>query len=335
MGSHGGATAEGQKNVLVNLGITEQSTGCPILSSMEVVRIGQNTEGKDIYMDRYAFEADGIIVNCRIKPHNAFRGVYESGIMKMMAIGLTNQYGAAICHSGGIAKLPENITMFGRDILKYARILFAVATMENAYDETARIVVVNACDVEREEPLYLKEAFAMMPRLLVDRCDIMIVDQIGKNISGGGMDSNITGRFREPFTRKEGILPQRLAVLDLTKETDGNANGIGKACAITKRAFDKINLATTYPNAITTTSLPNVKIPMILPNDRAVIQACIKTCIGTDPNEIRIIRIRNTMDLKRIWLSAAYYIQAQTIPGLVAETVPTPLVFDENGNLFD
>nr|MCR4707851.1 lactate racemase domain-containing protein [Clostridiales bacterium] len=199
MGSHGGATAEGQREVLESYGITEEYLGCPILSSMEVKKVGVNEEGFDVCIDKNAAEADGIILGCRIKPHTAFRGPYESGLMKMMAIGLGKQVGAQQCHEQGFKNMAKNVPMWGRTILKNAPILFGVPTIENAFDETCKIVAVAAEDIEAEEPVLLKEAFSYMPRIWVDSCDVLIVDHIGKNFSGDGMDPNITGTFCTPY----------------------------------------------------------------------------------------------------------------------------------------
>lgn len=186
MGSHGGATAEGQREILAGYGIVEEYVGCPIVSSMEVKKIGQTEDGRDVFIDKNAAEADGIIISCRIKPHTAFRGPYESGIMKMMAIGLGKQHGAEVCHAEGFKNMAKNVPLFGQAILKYAPVLFAVATIENAFDETCKLIAINADEVAEKEPPLLKEAFTYMPRILVDECDVLVVDQIGKNFSGDG-----------------------------------------------------------------------------------------------------------------------------------------------------
>ncbi len=221
MGSHGGATAEGQKAILEGYGITEEYVGCPILSSMKVKKIGVHEEGGDVYIDKNAADADGIILGCRIKPHTAFRGPYESGMMKMMAIGLGKQYGAEVCHEAGFKNMAKNVPLFGKCIIKNAPVLFAVPTIENAFDETCKITAVAAEEIEALEPGLLHEAFGYMPRILVDSCDVLIVDQIGKNFSGDGMDPNITGTFCTPYA-SGGIDAQRVAVLDLSPETHGN-----------------------------------------------------------------------------------------------------------------
>ena len=333
MGSHGGATAEGQKALLAGYGVTEENVGCPILSSMEVKKIGVNEEGGDVYIDKHAAEADGIILGCRIKPHTAFRGPYESGMMKMMAIGLGKQYGAEVCHEAGFKNMAKNVPLFGKCIIKNAPVLFAVPTIENAFDETCRILAVAAEDIEAQEPELLKEAFTYMPRILVDSCDVLIVDQIGKNFSGDGMDPNITGTFCTPYA-SGGIASQRVAVLDLSPETHGNGLGIGMASATTKRVYDQLDLASMYPNAITCTVLTGVRIPLVMESDKEAIQVCIKSCNEIDKKNPRIVRIPNSLQLEHIMLSEAYLDEIRDIPGLDVESEPEELPFDEDGNLW-
>lgn len=333
MGSHGGATAEGQKAILASYGITEEYLGCPVISSMEVKKIGVNDEGGDVYIDKNAAEADGIILNCRVKPHTAFRGPYESGMMKMMAIGLGKQYGAEVCHEAGFKNMAKNVPLFGRCILKNAPVLFGVPSIENAYDETAKIVAVAAEDIDRDEPELLKEAFAYMPRILVDSCDVLVVDKIGKNFSGDGMDPNITGTFCTPYATG-GIEAQRVAVLDLSQETHGNGIGLGYASATTQRVFDKLDLASMYPNAITCTVLGGVRIPIIMESDKEALQVCIKSCNEIDKKNPRVVRIPNSLHLEHIMLSESYWEEAHANPNLEIESQPEDMPFDSDGNLW-
>ncbi|MCI8835412.1 MAG: DUF2088 domain-containing protein [Ruminococcus sp.] len=333
MGSHGGATAEGQREILASYGIVEEYIGCPILSSMEVKKIGVNEEGMDVYIDRYAAEADGIIVSCRIKPHTAFRGPYESGIMKMMTIGLGKQHGAEVCHAAGFKHMAKYVPMFGKAILENAPVLFAVASIENAYDETAKLVAVHADEVVEKEPPLLKEAFDKMPRILVDECDVLVVDQIGKNFSGDGMDPNITGTFCTPYATG-GIKSQRVCVLDLSPETHGNGIGLGYSSATTKRVFEQLNLAAMYPNAITCTVLGGVRIPIVMESDREAIQVCVRTCNEIDKANPRIVRIPNSLHIEYIMLSEAYYEEVKENPDIEILSEPEYLPFDENGNLW-
>lgn len=333
MGSHGGATAEGQKAILTGYGITEEYLGCPILSSMEVKKIGKNEEGGDVFIDKNAAEADGIILGCRIKPHTAFRGPYESGMMKMMAIGLGKQHGAEVCHEAGFKNMAKNVPLFGKAIIKYAPILFAVPTIENAYDETCMITAVAAEEIEEKEPGLLRQAFSYMPRIWVDSCDVLVVDQIGKNFSGDGMDPNITGTFCSPYATG-GIEAQRVAVLDLSPETHGNGIGLGYSSATTQRVFDQLDLESMYPNAITCTVLGGVRIPIIMESDREAIQVCIKSCNEIDKNHPRVVRIPNSLHLEHIWLSESYYEQAKQHPHLTIESEPEEMPFNEDGNLW-
>ncbi len=333
MGSHGGATAEGQREVLAQYGITEDYVGCPIVSSMEVTKIGVNQEGMDVFIDKHAAEADGIIVNCRIKPHTAFRGPYESGIMKMMAIGLGKQYGAEVIHEAGFKNMAKFVPMFGRVVLHNAPILFAVASIENAYDETAEIIAVNSEEIEEMEPLLLKRAFSNMPRILVDACDVLIVDQIGKNFSGDGMDPNITGTFCSPYATG-GIQAQRVCVLDLSPETHGNGIGLGYSSATTKRVFNQLDFASMYPNAITCTVLGGVRIPIVMESDRDAIKVCVRTCNEINKSAPRIVRIPNSLHIEHIQLSESYLEEARLNPQITVESKPEPFPFDENGNLW-
>ena len=332
MGSHGGATAEGQQKIVEDYGCTEAYLGCPIRSSMEVVPIGVNDEGKTVYIDKSASQADGIIVNCRVKPHSAFRGKYESGIMKMMAIGLGKQYGAEVCHDQGIGCMAKNIPLFGRCILKNAPVLFAVAAIENAFDETARIAVVPAEDIEAVEPGLLEEAKANMPRILVDEADVLIVDQMGKNFSGDGMDPNITGNFPTPYA-SGGLKAQRVGVLNLSPESHGNAIGAGNCSVMTQRIFDQIDLCAMYMNCITCTIVSSSRIPVIMESDRECLQMCLRTCVNNDKQHPRVVRIPNSLHIEHIMLSEAYWDQAQKNPNLEIESQPEDWPFDENGDL--
>lgn len=333
MGSHGGASAEGQTEILASYDITEESMGCPIVSSMEVTKIGVNEEGMDVFIDKNAHSADGIIVVGRIKPHTCFRGSYESGLMKMMAIGLGKQYGAEVCHEAGFKNMAKYVPMFGRAILQHANILFAVGLIENAFDETCKIVAMNADEIETEEPILLQEAFANMPRIWVDACDVLIVDKIGKNYSGDGMDPNITGTFCSPYA-SGGLNAQRTCVLDLSDETHGNGIGIGMADATTRRAFEKLDLSAMYPNAITSTVVSGVSIPMIMESDKETIQLCVKICNEIDKEHPRIVRIPNSLHVGHIWLSESFYEEAKNHTNMVIESDPAEFDFDEEGNLW-
>lgn len=306
MGSHGGATAAGQAQVLYDYGITESYIGCPIVSSMETKKIGVNEEGVSVFIDKNAAEADGIIINCRIKPHTDFHGTYESGMMKMMTIGLGKQYGAEVCHESGFKNMAKNIHLFGKTIIANAPIMFALATIENAFDETAEIIVLNSYEIEAQEPLYLKKAFANMPRIYADSCDVLVVDAMGKDFSGTGMDPNITGTWGTPYGGG-GIDAQRVCVLDLSEASHGNAIGLGFVHITTQRLFDKLDLTPMYLNALTNTVPRSVFIPMIMESDKEAIQACVRTCNEIDKKNPRIVRIQNSLHIEHIWFSESYY----------------------------
>ena len=330
MGSHGGATAQGQMGVLKSLGITPESIGCPIRATMETVQIGTTQEGHPVHIDRYAAESDGIIVINRIKPHTSFRGTYESGLMKMMAIGLGKQRGAEICHADGFLRMHHMVPLFGKAILKHAPILFGVGILENAFDHTASIHALTPEEIITKEPLLLKEAFKLMPSIGIPECDVLIVDEIGKNISGCGMDPNISGVFATPGMTG-GIQAKRRCILSLTEETHGNGYGMGAADAVTDRLYKQLDLSQIYPNSITSTSLGFSKIPIIMPNDRASIALCIRTCNGIDRSAPKIVRIKNTLCLSEFEVSESCISDLTNTMQVLTE--PYNLPFDEEGNL--
>jgi hypothetical protein len=333
MGSHGGGNAENQLHIVEAFGITEEAMGCPIKSSMETVCIGNNEEGVPVYLDKNAFEADGIVVNCRIKPHPAFRGVYESGIMKMMTIGLGKRKGADSCHNAGFGKMARNIYLFGRTILEKANILFAVASIENAYDETARIDVVKAEDVIEQEPGLLVYAEEHMARFLFESCDVLIVDRIGKEISGDGMDPNVMGRFGTKYATG-GLQAERVVVLDLTEATHGNGLGCGHADIVTERLVEKLDLGAMYLNAMTSRVLQPVSIPVIMRNDRQALQMAIVSCAGIDREKPRVVRILDTLHMEYILLSEAFLDEVDRMEGIEAVTGLFELETDKNGNFY-
>ena len=334
MGSHGGATAQGQLDVLASYGITPEAMGCPIRSSMEVVELGVSDTGLPVYMDKNAYKSDGVILSCRLKPHNAFRGMVESGPCKMMAVGLGKQKGAERVHSEGMGKIGQNILSIAKVMLEKGPILFAIPCIENAYDETCRIEAIDAKDILTREPELLKFAFGNMPSLLVGEGDVLIVDETGKNYSGTGVDPNITGTFSTDYAHG-GVKVQRTCFLDLSEESHGNSLGVGLANAITKRFFDKIDLEMMYPNCLTSTVLASARIPCIVYSDKEAIQLCIRTCNGIDQKKARVIRIPNSLHIGNIMLSEAYYadVLAGKYPGLEAVSAPEDLEFDEEGAL--
>ncbi|MGL5434795.1 MAG: lactate racemase domain-containing protein [Lachnospiraceae bacterium] len=334
MGSHGGATAEGQMEVLAGYNITEASMGCPVKATMEVVELGYSERDRRVAIDRYAYQADGIIISCRLKPHNAFRGDYESGPCKMMTVGLGKQVGASVVHSDGMDVIAQNIPTMAKVVLEKAKILFAIPCIENAYDETCKIEAILAKDILKREPELLKYAFSNMPNLIVGETDVLIVDEIGKNYSGTGVDPNITGTFSTPYA-SGGIKVQRTCFLNLSEASHGNALGCGLASAITKKIFDHMDIEVMYPNCITSTVLASARIPCVVASDREAIQICIRTCNKIDQNHARLVRIPNSLHIDAIMLSKAYYedVVAGKYPGVTALDRPMPLEFDEAGNI--
>lgn len=333
MGSHGGATAEGQLQVLHSFGFTEESVGCPIKSSMQVQKIADTEDGRPVLIDAFAAAADGIIVVNRVKPHTSFTGPYESGLMKMMAIGLANQAGAEVCHQEGYGRLAVNIEKYGRVILSKAKILFGVAIVENAYDQTCDLVALPREEIALKEPDILDRAKSLMPRILFGRLDVLVVDRMGKNISGLGMDPHVTGCYATTYVSGT-PRPDKLVVLDLTDETHGNGNGAGMADVSTRRLLEKFNFEKTYPNALTCTLTQAVRLPMIMDNQKLAIQAAIKTASGFDKTSIRMVRLSDTLHLSEIYISEAMLPEAEANPDITILEEPSPLKFNENGDLF-
>lgn len=334
MGSHGGATAEGQLEILEDYGITETYLNCEIRSSMETVKLGTVYDGKemDVRIDKNSAEADGIIVFNRIKPHSAFRGKYESGLMKMMGIGMGKQEGAESLHRDGFGTFITRIFLFGNYVRTHSNVLFGVSTIENSHDHCNRIDVMDSSDIPQREPELLKYAFTLMPRIMVDSADVLVVREIGKNFSGSGMDPNISGTWATPYGGG-GLQKQRVAVLDLSPESHGNALGMGNADAMTLRLFDKTDFLAMYPNVLTNTVFKTIKMPMVLKNDKMAIQAAVKTCNDFDPENPRIVIIKNTLSVEEIYLSEAYWADVDGIPGMEKESELAPLSFDEAGNM--
>lgn len=336
MGSHGGATAEGQKAVLAHLGITEESTGCPILSSMETVELGTvPSSGLPVLIDKYAYEADGIVVINRIKGHNAFSGPVESGLSKMIAIGLGKQKGADACHAYGFKHMAEQVLAMAEIKLAKANFLFAVGTVENAYDRIAKIAVVMPQDIIETDKTLLLEAKANLPKILFKNIDVLVVDQIGKEFSGGGMDVHTVGRSSTDYARSAVESPERMVVLDVTDYSQGNCCGMGLADLTTRRLFNKINFEYTYANVLTSTGTRSGRIPLIMESDRLAIQGAIKTCGVPDLSRLRLVRIPNSLHLEEIYVSESMLEEAKDCADITILTEPSEWVFDAAGNLPD
>ncbi len=328
MGSHGGATDEGQRNLLADLGISEDSMGCPVLSSMEVVEIGRTAAGVPVYLDRHAFQSDGIIVINRIKPHTAFRGEVESGLCKMLAVGLGKHKGAQQMHAAGLG---PTLVEAARMILARAPVLAGIAVLENSLDQTAEIHVVPPERFEETDRTLLRRAWQTLPRIPFDPLDVLIVDEMGKNISGTGMDNNVIGIGPRVGGKMEMGHPavSTIVVLGLTPETHGNANGIGLADLTTRRLVDSIDYKATYTNVLTTRLWSAGRLPVILETDREAIE----TAVGeTPPDRVRLVRIKNTLHLEELEISEALVPEARA-KGLRVVRQPRALSFDVTGRL--
>ena len=334
MGSHGGGTAEGQAAVIASYGITEETMGCPIRATMEVKKIGLTDDGRDVVIDKNAAEADGIIIVNRVKAHTAFRGPYESGLVKMCAIGMAKQAGAQNCHDQGFRNMAVNIQNFGLAILRQANILFGVASIENAYDKTGELHVIPTDEIKDVEPELLVKSKAAMAKILVDNADLLIVDEIGKNYSGDGMDPNITGTFASPYA-DGGVHAKKVTVLGLASSTHGNAVGIGMAETTTKEVFDQLDYDAMYVNGVTCKMAWHCKVPCVMNTDKQAIQFALQVQDDVDMANPRIIRIPNSRDLEIIELSEAYLEEAKSTPGITVISEPEPLPFDEQGGLTD
>ena len=335
MGSHGGATAEGQKEILYSYGITEEFCGCPIKSSMETVLIGYvEEEGKSlpVYIDKFAYEADGIVAVNRIKAHSAFRGTYESGITKMLCIGLGKQKGADIIHNSGFKAFKTRIPLFGNYVRTHTNVMFGVGTIENAFDNTNKIVVLKNNEIPEKEPELLLYSKSLMPRIYFDSTDVLIVKEIGKNFSGSGMDPNITGTWSTPYGGG-GINKQRTCVLDLTDVSCGNGLGIGQADTTTLRFLEKMDFLNMYPNALTSTVFLPIKLPMVMKNDAMAIKGAIKTCNDIVNDNIKIVFIKNSLEIEEIYLSKAFWEEAKNNENLEILEECKDVPFDEYGNI--
>jgi hypothetical protein len=334
MGSHGGATAEGQRSVLAHYGITEATMGCEVRASMDVVQVGEAL-GLPVWLDRTASEADWIGLVNRIKPHTDFKGSIESGLFKMMTIGLGKYQGATQYHRANVNHGYETvITAVGREMLAKARIGFGLGILESGYDETAWVEAFSAADLEAGERRLLKDARAWMARLPFSPLDVLVVEEIGKNVSGSGMDTNVIGRPsnpHEPFPADPKIL--WIVALDLTDESQGNATGIGNADFTTRRLAEKIDWKPTAINTLTACAPNGAKLPLVFESDREAVESALN-CIGlTPPERARVIRIRSTLVLGEIECSEALLPEIAKRADLTLVGDGRPLGFDAAGRI--
>ena len=335
MGSHGGATSEGQRSVLAHYGITEATVGAPVKATMDVVELGKTADGLPVFFDRYAAEADHVVPLNRIKAHTDFNGSIESGLMKMMVIGLGKQQGANLYHRAFFQYGFEHIIRtVGGFILDSGKIAFGLGLIENAHEDTAQAVAMPAAQLLQTERELLVEAKSLMGRLPFDELDLLIVDWTGKNISGTGMDTNVIGRMMqnfEPEPAKPAIL--RIFVRDLTEESDGNATGIGLADFTTTRLVDKIDRHSTYMNGITALGPQKSKIPFYYDTDQEAIEIALDTIGLTEPEDARVIRIESTLRLTELDISEVLLEDAKLHSRLKVIGETKPFAFDTAGSL--
>lgn len=304
MGSHGGASAAGQIEVLAGYGITEDTVGAPIRSSMEVVELPKGDCVNRIFMDRHAYESEGVIVINRIKLHTDFHGTYESGLVKMCVIGLGKHRQALEIHRYGVYGLKELIPPTAKQIIATGKIIAGIALVENAYDETMVLRALKADEIMSEEPGLLSIANANMPGLPIDEIDVLICDRIGKNISGVGLDPKIIGRIRirEQAEPKSPTI-KSIVISDLTEESHGNALGMGLADVMTRRLYEKIDFASTYENTYTSTFLERSKIPIVAENDEKAVDIALRSCGPILEGMEMIVRIQDTLHLDELYVS--------------------------------
>ncbi|MBW2059508.1 MAG: DUF2088 domain-containing protein [Deltaproteobacteria bacterium] len=336
MGSHGAATAEGQKRVLEHSGISEEKMGVPIRSSLETVRLGETEDGIPVLIDRPASEADYVVPVNRVKSHTDFTYEIESGLMKMMAIGLGKRKGAAAYHRAvfnyGYSRV---ILTVARKVLESGRILFGVGIVENGYCQTAVVRLFSPEELEEGEKALLKQSKALEPHLPFEEVDILVIDLMGKDISGAGIDTKIVGRILAPLLAEEPEIPRikRIIVRDLTDDSDGNAAGIGLADFVTQKLVDKVDREATYINSLVAGVPEHAKIPLTVLSDREALEAAASTIGMVAPRDLRIIRIKSTKHLEELDVSESYGPEVSGRADLEVVLPAQPLVFDENGNL--
>lgn len=330
MGSQGGATAQGQAAVLESLGITETRTGAPVRSADAVACVGSTPDGTPVYCDRLAAESDVIICVNRVKPHTAFRAPIESGLMKMMAVGIGKRSSARAVHSAPCG-LADGIVQGARVLMEKAPVRLGIAVVENALHRTAKVVVLEAHEIEEAEQGLLKEASKMMPRLPFGDLDVLIVEEMGKDISGAGMDPNVIGMSRRlPYTEECGPRIERIVALSLTEASHGNAEGVGLADVITRRLMDRIDVQITYVNCITSGFLRGGMIPITCESDQEAIETALN---GFSAELVRVARIKNTGDLHELDVSEPLIEEARDNSRVMELGEQGPLRFSSEGRL--
>lgn len=332
MGSHGGANAKGQLEILAGYHVTEETMGVPVTASMETEVIGRTASGIDVHIEINASRADYIIPIGRIKPHTDFRGPIESGLMKMLCIGCGKQNGADICHTYGFPGMSENVTQAARVILEKKNIPFGLGIIEDAFHGTCQLAVIPGERIEPEETELLKKAKALIPPLPFKKVDVLILDEIGKDISGSGMDPNVTGRsgimgISRPFI-------ERIAVLNLSEKSHHNGCGIGVADITTQRFYEQMDYYTSYPNGLTSHDPASMRIPPVMPNDRCAVKMALHTCLNLNQKQgSRVVWMKNTLSLGAFYISEALLEEAEENPDIVITGEAEGVIFNEAGNV--
>jgi hypothetical protein len=334
MGSHGGATKHGQRELLAGYDITPESMGVEVRCDMDTVVLGTNPVGLPIYFDKNAHDADGIVLLNRVKPHTDFHATHESGVLKMLVIGLGKQQGASQIHKLGLRGLKEVLPAVGRFLVQNTKFALGLAIIENAADLPAEIVAIEPETIFDVEPKLLARARDLMGRLPFDQIDVLAVGELGKNYSGAGMDPNVIGRLMvETQNDFERPVVTRLVVLDASEETHGNIVGVGFADLTTERLVSKLDEAPFRINTLTSCCLERSRIPITLPNDRQVFQAALDTCWRIDPSEARMVLIPNTLELNTLWITPPLEAEVKAHPHLTLETDFQPIPLSADGFL--
>ena len=320
MGSHGSGTEEGQREILEGYGITPESMGVPVVTTTDVEKVGELSGGKKVYFDCAAAKADAIIVVNRIKLHTDFTGELQSGLCKMLVIGLGNQTGCSAIHEENPENFSEIIENAAKLILDKYPVIFGVGIIENAYDKTFHVEAVpSECLIKREKEL-VKIAKDKMPRLMIPDIDVLIVDQIGKNISGAGYDPNILGRS-SVLTKYSLPIPniRKMVLLNLTTESHGNGIGMGLFDVVTKKVFEQLDYEAMYANALACKCIEDVKIPLIAADKEDAVRVAIKCIRDVDKENLKIVEIKDTLSLDRIWVSKSVIEDIQNNPKIKIE----------------
>lgn len=334
MGSHGGATAGGQRELLAGYGITPDALGVEVRTDMDTLVVGTSPIGLPIYFDKHAHEADGIVLINRVKPHTDFYAPMQSGVLKMLVIGLGKQAGAEQIHKLGLRGMMEVLPAVSKILVERTRFALGLAILENVEDMPAEIVAVDPDTIFQVEPDLLAKARQLMGRIPFDQVDVLVVGEIGKNYSGAGMDPNVIGRL---MIETQPDLPRplvtRLAVLDVSEESHGNIVGVGFADLTTDTLVAKMDPEPFRINVLTSCFLERARIPITFPTDRDVFRVCLETCWRVDPSEARVVVIPNTLEVNTLWVSPPLEQEVQDHPHLTRQTEYLPIPFSNDGTL--